>query len=553
MINIKIPLYTFGTAINHINLRELDQSPSKSTQILLQNSTFNIYICHFSQLSKDLLINKNVILLIQFEELIEFDEQLQNLFDLIHFAQVKKVLCLIVLKESIKKCQWKIDIVKKYIEISTQKFIVPNYSQPNYNIQSIQSEQNILNQLYFFQTTPIDPDFNKNNDVLMQILSRNKNELEVALIKGIIISSDFCFFENQNAENKKIQIIEIEGNLNYRYSNQDNQIFRIKISDDTELKNQSFISNNPFQIKQFTEIIVFKAKFNSIKSEENFYMNYRKTSNMSVLIGGEQYDIKNLEFFNSTSYNKFKLTLSSSKFVCVQQFSSEKGLSINNQLIIIDKVSEEIIAFGEVEEDNFQINLTQNIHQQQIIQEIEEFYLPLNDEDILQNIARGELQQKGNHIIKCRICMENCSNTLLIPCGHLRYCFDCSADIQDCLFCDSKILSKKKINVKLIQQNQNELLKDLMWKYQDLLRFSLQQNINVEQNLKINRIKNQINFNQYYCQKCNKSKGTRFVNCEKNHLINYCEECSKQIKECELNGCNQNQLHKGEIQFKFDE
>ncbi|CAD8213464.1 unnamed protein product [Paramecium octaurelia] len=548
----KIPLIKFGTTINHISLQQIVESPQKSAQIQLEDSSFNIYSCNFPELCRNILINKNLILLIQYEELIEFDEKLQNIFNLIQFAQVKKVLCFIVLAEPIKKCQWKMDIVKKYIDISVQNFKFSNYTQPNYNLQSIHSQQSIFNSLHFFQTTPKEPDFNKTNDTLMQIISRNKNELEVALIQGIAIVSDFCYLENQTANNKPIQLIEIEGKQNYINSNEDQQVFRIKINDDSELKEQCFLSNTIFSVNKYNPQILFNPQFDSIEKRYEFYQNYRKTSNWSVIIGGEQYDIKNIEF-TALNDNTLKLTLSSSKFICTQKFSTNEGFKINSQILIINKTTEEIIVFGLIESNNFEIKLNQNKNPKQELQLMEQFHIPINDEDIIQNIARGELLQKGNHIVKCRICLEKCSDTLLIPCGHFRYCYDCQAEIQECLYCETKIQTRKKLQIKFIDQNKNDLLKDLMWKHQDLLKCSFQQNLNIEQNLKINAMQNEINFSQYYCQKCNKSKGTEFAYCNKSHLILYCLECSKQTIKCEYMNCNENIIQAGQIKFRFDE
>ncbi|CAD8208739.1 unnamed protein product [Paramecium pentaurelia] len=552
MKNLKIPLITYGTSMNHINLKQIEESPQKCIQIQQEDSSFNIYSCNYLELCRNILINKNLIFLIQYEELIEFDVKLQNIFNLIQFAKVKKVLCFIVLSEPIKKCQWKLDIIKKYIEISVQNFNFANYNQPNYNIQSIQSQQSICNQLNFFQTTPKDPDFNNLNNTLMQIISRNKNELEVALIQGMVILSDSCYLENQKADNKPIQIIEIEGQLNYINSNEDRQVLRIKISDDSELKDQCFISNNIFQVKQYSPQILFSPQFDSIEQRQKFYLNYRNSSDWSVIIRNDQYDIKKLEF-DSFSDNNLKLTLNTSKFIYTSKFSTNNSFNINCQILIINKHTEEIITFGLIEQDNFEIHFTHNKHSKQELLQMEQFYLPINDEDIIQNIDRGELQQKGNHIIKCRICMERQSDTLLIPCGHLRYCFDCSIENQDCLYCETKIQSRKKLQIKQIDQNKNDLIKDLMWRHQDLLKCSFQQNLNIEQNLKINEMQNQINFNQYYCQKCDKSKGTQFVNCHQNHLITYCLECSKLINKCEFINCNQNIMQKGQIKFRFQE
>ncbi|CAD8112234.1 unnamed protein product [Paramecium primaurelia] len=553
MKTYRIPLFTYGTTINNISLKQLEESPQKCTQIQLDDSSFIIQLSNFQELCRNILINKNLILLIQYEELIDFDEKLQSIFDLIQFAQVKKVLCYINQQESIKKSQWKLDIIKNYIDISTHKFNYPN--QTNYNIQFIQSSQTLFNSLHFFQTTPKDPDFNKNNDTLLQILSRNKNELEVALIQGIVILSDLCFLENQTANNKPIQIIEIEGKVNYINSNEDKQIFRIKISDDTELKDQTFISNNLIQIKQHSPQILFKPQFDSIEKQQEFYMNYRDNSNLYVIIGGNQYDIKCLEFASLSDYTSLRLTLSNSKFIYTQEFqtNNNNSFNINSQILLFNKKTDSIIAYGQVQKDNFEIQFTKRNNVKQDQTELVEYYIPLNDEDIIVNVQRGELQQKGNHIIKCRICMENTSNTLLIPCGHLRYCFDCQSELQECLFCETKIQQRKKLIVKQLDQDKNNLLKELMWKYQDLLKLSLQSNLNIEQNLKINRYQNDINFNQYYCQKCNKSKGTEYINCQQNHLISYCLECSQQIKECEFKGCNQKIICKGHIKFNFEE
>ncbi|CAK68527.1 unnamed protein product (macronuclear) [Paramecium tetraurelia] len=554
MKNIRIPLFAYGTAIDHIGLKEIEESPQKYTQIQLDDSSFKIYICSFTELCLNILNNKNLILLVDYRELIEFDDMLQNIFDLIQFSQAKKVLCYIVSEETIKKGQWKMEIIKKYVEASTQKFNYPNYYQPNYNVQFIQSSQSLFNQLHFFQTTPKDIDFTKNNDALLQILSRNKNELEVSLIQGMVILYDLYYFENQTANNKPIQIIEIEGKVNYINSNEDKQVFRIKISDDTELKDQTFISNNFIQVKQCSPQIVFTPQFISMEKQQEFYMKYRDTSNISAIIGGVQYDIKNLEFCSTNYANSLKLTLSNSKFICAQEFqTSNKNFNINSQILIINKTTDDIIAFGNVVQDNFEISFTQKNNLNQDQKELEIFYLPLNDEDIIANVARGEQVQKGTHINKCRICMENTSNTLLIPCGHLRYCFDCQSEVQECLFCDTKIQSRKKLIVKQVDQNKNNLLKELTWRHQDLLKLSLQQNINIEQNVKINRFQYDIDFSQYYCQKCNKSKGTEFTICQQNHLLNHCLECSEQINECEFKGCKQKIICKGKIKYNFDE
>lgn len=32
--------------------------------------------------------------------------------------------------------------------------------------------------------------------------------------------------------------------------------------------------------------------------------------------------------------------------------------------------------------------------------------------------------------------METKANTLLLPCNHIRYCYDCAIEEVDCLYCD---------------------------------------------------------------------------------------------------------------------
>ena len=46
---------------------------------------------------------------------------------------------------------------------------------------------------------------------------------------------------------------------------------------------------------------------------------------------------------------------------------------------------------------------------------------------------------------KCKICMENKINTLLIPCGHLAFCEQCSKKIKTCPFCKGPITSFHKV------------------------------------------------------------------------------------------------------------
>lgn len=58
----------------------------------------------------------------------------------------------------------------------------------------------------------------------------------------------------------------------------------------------------------------------------------------------------------------------------------------------------------------------------------------------------------------CRICKEAPFDTLLLSCGHLRYCSDCSdqcIENKSCYYCDKEVKQKKRLPITYFEDYQN--------------------------------------------------------------------------------------------------
>lgn len=67
----------------------------------------------------------------------------------------------------------------------------------------------------------------------------------------------------------------------------------------------------------------------------------------------------------------------------------------------------------------------------------------INSEELI-----SKIKKHGNIIssLECSICMDNISDNILLPCGHL-FCSNCLNQLKECPTCRIHILSKRRLYI----------------------------------------------------------------------------------------------------------
>ncbi|CAD8086975.1 unnamed protein product [Paramecium sonneborni] len=69
-----------------------------------------------------------------------------------------------------------------------------------------------------------------------------------------------------------------------------------------------------------------------------------------------------------------------------------------------------------------------------------------------------ESESKRKFICKCRFCKLSIIDSVMIPCGHVRYCNGCAYIMRECYYCDQKSISYGVIQIKECNPNLHRLL-----------------------------------------------------------------------------------------------
>lgn len=67
--------------------------------------------------------------------------------------------------------------------------------------------------------------------------------------------------------------------------------------------------------------------------------------------------------------------------------------------------------------------------------------LALRD-NAMRRYARREAGEDIQQEVECDICMESLANTILVPCGHGDFCWDCAQRVHSCPLCRQSIRSR---------------------------------------------------------------------------------------------------------------
>jgi len=83
------------------------------------------------------------------------------------------------------------------------------------------------------------------------------------------------------------------------------------------------------------------------------------------------------------------------------------------------------------------------------VQVLHSFHLTVNQFDNLQGLEQPVSERQKSDSDTCKICFDNVVNCVILPCGHLAICMDCSNGLRrhsrQCPVCRGPILQAKQV------------------------------------------------------------------------------------------------------------
>ena len=129
----------------------------------------------------------------------------------------------------------------------------------------------------------------------------------------------------------------------------------------------------------------------------------------------------------------------------VQSTLNKKKDKKINELETINSAVQNLQLFqNELEDKNIELQKKNTELQKEntiLLHNINSF--KINSEELI-----NKIKKHGNIIqaLECSICMDNISDNILLPCGHL-FCSDCLNQFTNCPTCRVHILSKRRLYI----------------------------------------------------------------------------------------------------------
>ncbi|KAM3134343.1 hypothetical protein pb186bvf_013628 [Paramecium bursaria] len=160
----------------------------------------------------------------------------------------------------------------------------------------------------------------------------------------------------------------------------------------------------------------------------------------------------------------------------------------------------------------------------------------------------------GKKFYKCRLCKEQGINSIIIPCGHYRYCNECVGEQQQCLFCDQPIKDKITLPLAGLDEKIYKLNKIQLNEIIDRLLGDQKSKLDFQVCLDWIKLYLSGQFQLHLVDKCECNKYLKaYGYCALKHMTYMCKECFKQNKIVKCKDCQQGFIEKNMINCNFHE
>jgi len=117
--------------------------------------------------------------------------------------------------------------------------------------------------------------------------------------------------------------------------------------------------------------------------------------------------------------------------------NSKKNKTIKELETVNNSIENLKLFHNELKDKNKELQKENSI----LLDNIKKF--KINSEELI-----SKIKKHGNIIcaLECSICMDNISDNILLPCGHL-FCSNCLNQLKECPTCRIHILSKRRLYI----------------------------------------------------------------------------------------------------------